>query len=147
MLVNMQGGKSQGNLVLQFRGKTLLYHDHDHYYYHDEHLFVGDNDYENGDGEDYCLDNVIAALNIKILKCNRVSPQQLVCILKGNGIMICKVFWIISYFFAATFGTKVTLKRQRRLWAPGREAICKKMGIVRKNRKSETRPRGDLEER
>ena len=51
------------------------------------------------------------------------------------------------FFFAATFGTKVTLKRQRRLWAPGREAIWKKMGIVRKNRKSETRPRGDLEER
>ena len=90
MLVNMQGGKSQGNLVLQFRGKTLLYHDH--YHHDDEHLFVGDDDYENGDGEDYCLDNVIAALNIEILKCNRVSPQQLVCILKGNGITICKIF-------------------------------------------------------
>ena len=61
-------------------------------------FFVVDDDYENGDGEDYCLDNVIAALNIEILKCNRVSPQQLVCILKGNGITICKIFWIISYF-------------------------------------------------
>ena len=37
MLVDVKCGKSQRNLVLQLRGKPLLYHHHDHY--------TGDDDY------------------------------------------------------------------------------------------------------
>ena len=46
------------------------------------------------DDDDDDLDNVIAALDIQVLKCHGVSPQQLICILKKY-----ETFKVIPVFF------------------------------------------------
>ena len=50
MLVDMKCGKSQGNLVLQLRGKPLLYHYDD--YCTDDYCTDDDNDDDDDDDDD-----------------------------------------------------------------------------------------------
>ena len=68
--------------------------------YDDVVVVVDDDDDVVVDDDDDDLDNVIAALDIQVLKCHGVSPQQLICILKKY-----ETFKVIPVFLHSTVNT------------------------------------------